>query len=723
MKTKTSIKLSLAISAICSSGAFAQSIHDSTSDFNTDKQRSHVWNEALEPLELVNGILCFTEQMRVTDFVNDGAYIVLADEDRCFSNDSNGSDSEGGGSPAYKEVIVEATRESDTSPLIVSAWMPDMGDDDFAQAIKFKAVIYEGASDSNPFGQFTFNFDFYNSFSDSSRRGGGELKTVDIEEHIGFTLYEQDQRGSHRSSQSASVVMSADRSEGFALTAVEWGDFGRANALAFNDNHVLIQAGDNYDSLAFQNGDNEGMCLSRTEFIDSVHRYDLYHATTGARVEVNSGFSFRYDSDGNGAADSHGHVGYWGVWTEDENGLPSGSEITKENFGQGGTPESFRIVSAPGKLIKKSVEALPLSNAAGIDFRSWDGAYELGYDNLIVNYSSNGFYVVAGLRHGENGEEIVQLDPMPITLESYETLYMYSEQLGGEVRYQSGSDFLSFYREEVLNGSGDLFANGDLELHCFDRCPIGTLDAGDLADYDSPYSLQGESAVTYSFGNSGANALTLVRNDNGEPVKFADGISESTLNNSAHQWGVSSGILVDAATAASLQNSWDVYEPTLVSTFYVWETGAHNWNKLSAVKDENGNMLAFDKPIQVRYTHSDANDRSGDAGDFNGQVFMLNYGGNGDFWGIPHSRENDRHQALFSIADGASVGANNEYVIKARDIEQRMAPANGQCGSMRIREPAAPVPTRTEGSADIGAMPQVSGGAKVIAGEIQGANE
>ncbi|WP_370977787.1 hypothetical protein [Agaribacterium sp. ZY112] len=724
MKTNQNFKklgLSLAISAICCSPAWA-AFDDAGTDYRTDEQRSHVWNEALEPLELANSILCFTDQMRTTDFVNDGPYLVLADEERCFGSDDDSGGS-GSSAPQYVEVIVDVTRESDLSPLVISAWMPEMGDDEHSQAIKFKALIAEGASESNPFGTFIFNFDFFNNIEDSNRRGGGELRTVDIENHIGFTLFESDQRGDHVSSQSASAVMTNDRSEGYALTAVQWGDFGHASALAFNDDHVLVQGADNYDSLGFQNGDNEGQCLSRTEFNDTVHRYDLYDAETGERVELNSGFSFRYDSDGNDVNDSHGHVGYWGIWTDDENALADGDEITKENFNNNSNPETFTVVRAPGKLIKKTVERLSLDDAAGIDFQYWSHeAQEAGYNNFLVQYRENGFYIVAGMSHGQDGEQITELTPTLIQLESFDSLYMHSEQLGGEVRYQSGDTHLSFYQEQVINGAGDVFANGALELHCFERCPIGTLEASDLQNYDgvnSPYEAIGDDAIVYSFGETGSNALTLVRDSNSEPVVLASSVSVSDMQSSSHQWGVASGMLVDAATAATLQNHWDVYDPEVVSTFYIWETGPNNWNQLSAVKDSDGNFISFDKPIQIRYTHSDAKDRSGDARDFDGQVFMLNYGGNGDFWGIPHQQESERHQPLFAIADGAAVDSDNNFVVKAREIEQQMATADGQCSSLTIQEPAAAVPTETQNSADIGTMPTITDAAKVIAGEIQ----
>ncbi|MBA1333027.1 hypothetical protein QQ73_18840, partial [Candidatus Endoriftia persephone str. Guaymas] len=98
--------------------------------------------------------------------------------------------------------------------------------------------------------------------------------------------------------------------------------------------------------------------------------------------------------------------------------------------------------------------------------------------------------------------------------------------------------------------------------------------------------------------------------------------------------------------------------------------------------DSLGVVQSFDKPIEFTYTHSDANDRSGsavhDTTDYAGQTFRLNYGGSGDFWGIPEESLDtdgdgnpDRWTRAFAIADGVQMGPNGtEYAIKARDVEQ-----------------------------------------------------
>ncbi|MEE8057544.1 MAG: hypothetical protein V3T17_06885 [Pseudomonadales bacterium] len=731
-----------ALALSCMSSLTMAAFNDAGTHYSTAEQEYHVENDALEPVELVNSILCFTAQMSPNNFVNQGPYVALVDDAACFDREeSGGASSQSSGAanqPSFMEVVVDATRATDTSPVQIAVWIPGMigSDDETEQAIKFKAVISEAPSATNPFGQFTFNFDFFTDINGGTQLGGGEVKTISsIDGSIGFTLFESEQRDNGPEetgtfTDSASVMMSADRSSGSALTASTGGSWSDAYALSFNSDNVLVQSAADYASLPFQSGNNSGSCLSRTTFIESVHQYDLFDAVSGARVELNSGLSFRYDSNNDDVADSWGHVGYWGVWTESDGAVSNGDTIAVENFDTGETT-NYTVVTAPGKLIKHTVESLSLSDARGIAFSMWDdSASQQGYESWEVRYllasldsvNSDGLYKVAGLNWNEQGSARTELTPTAVTQNANEATHMHSDQLGGSVIYKQGDTAMTFFKEEMINGGSNIFANGDLTLHCVEQCPTGTLDATDLQNWDSPYAppvTDLANTITYSIGNSGANAFTLVRTSNSEPIRFAAGLTKAQLATSAYGWGFNTGTLVIASVLASLSNPWDIYDPALVTEFYTWETGLDQWNQMASVKDVNGTIVSFDKPLQFTYRHSNSNDRTGNAGAHDGMVLMLSYGGNGDFWGIPHSQNDERYTPLFNLADGTLVGANNEYVVKARSIEGVMADANGQCSALTISAPTVAVPTATTGSADIGNMPVVSGAPKVIAGELQ----
>lgn len=712
-----------------STGVAHAAFNDAGTDYSNAQTKSYVWNEALQPIELVNSILCFTAQFNVTEFANAGPYLVLADEAACFDSEDDGSSGQSSGAantPSYLKAVANVTRASDSDPLIVNVWIPEMEGGGGNQAIKFQAVISEGASDSNPFGQFTFNFDFYDNFTNLNQLGGGEVITLDSEPgSIGFTLYESSQQGASSYTQSASVVMSSDRSTGVALTS---SDQSGAYALAFNSDNVLLQNASDFDSLPYKSGSNAGTCLSRTQFDSYVHRYDLYNASSGAEVSVNAGFPILYSSANNGNYDSYGYVGYWGLWTEVEGAVTNGETVVRND---GGAQTQYTYVNAPGRLIKNEVKTLSLSQARGIQFGYWDSTVfsDGSFDQWVVNYltaaqdsvGSDGFYKTGKLSWSENGPSVATISPEQITLSTNESLYMYSEQLGGEVKYLEGKTSLTYYEQSFINGSetgsGELLNGGSVTLYCYDNCPIGTLDSGDLVNWSgasSPFETT-SGPHNFTFSTSGGNALTLVSVNSSEPVRYNASLTQNDIDATPHSWGVRSGPMV----TSTVTNSYDIYDSSIVTEFYVWETGIQSWNQLSAVKNGSGDVVSFDRPLQFTYTHSNTNDRSGSAGTYAGQTFLFNYGGNGDFWGIPYEQDSGKYTPAFSLNDGVAMGSSNQYVIKAREIEQTMQSATGQCTSLTLADPSVPVPTQVSGSADIGDMPVVEGDPSVIAGETQ----
>lgn len=744
-------------SAIALTSVSAFAIGDAPTDYSKAPQNYHVWNESLKPVDLVNNILCFTGQLKASEFINKGAYLALADESACFKDDnSNSASAQSSGAantPSYTKIIVNATRASVDDPLIVKVWIPAMGSGDDQQTIKFKSSITKGASAENPFGSFTFNYNFYESITSNVDLGGGEIKTIATPGKIGFTFYEKENRGQDKTSEKgASVVMSSDRSTGVAFTFnhEQEGQDSRGDyyGLAFNGNNVLTQKADTYELLPFNSHDSSTgteACLSRTAFDESVWRYNLFEASTGASVKVNSGISFKYDSNNDNIPDSYGQVGYWGMWTEHGDNLADGTTIVAQNpdnNNQAGP--SYTISKAPGRLIKNTVEQVSINNIQGIQFNLFSpDAMQSNYQSWIVQYltvahdgvSANGFYKTGASGNGNNGPTLTTFEqPIAVVLGEHETLNMNSEQLGGPVKYQSSDNFITFAKQEFINGSetgaGQLLANGSLTLYCVDRCPVGTLGAQQLSNWNTPYSdpIQSVSdAKVFTFSTTGAAPLTLVRQSNAEPIRYADNLTAEGLsaNNSPYSWGIRSGSLVTADVLANLSSPWDIYNPTKVTVFYEWETGLNSFNQMVTVKDANGVIQTFDKPIQFTYTHTNAHDRSGNAGTYDGKVTLLSYGGNGQLDGIPSKQDSEgRYQAQFTIADGTLMGPDNKYIIKAQEIEGTMKPTPGQCSNLQLIAPPQPVPTSTTSNTnDIGEMPVVTGSPKVIAGVIQTATQ
>jgi hypothetical protein len=193
-----------------------------------------------------------------------------------------------------------------------------------------------------------------------------------------------------------------------------------------------------------------------------------------------------------------------------------------------------------------------------------------------------------------------------------------------------------------------------------------------------------------------------------------------------HEWGMNTGEMVTTTVKDGMTQIWDVYNPDVVGVSYRWETGPNDWNRYVAVKDGEGDFASFDKPLQFAYEHATANDANDDA-TYDGQTFRLEYGGNGDLWGIPWAVESgtSRWNPAFAIQDGTLMGpTGGEFVIKAREKEQSMAEvASGNCSALTFGALLFTWPEAADGTPDIGDRPTVTDAPAVIGGELQTVSE
>ena len=871
-----------------------RAFNDAGTDYTTDEQFVHTWHPGLEPIDTVNSILCFIAQVKGDEMVGEGAYTALIDDGDCNTGDSSGSSSGSSGdqssaadnSVSFVEVVAVATREDNDSPMIVQAWIPEMGggEGEGPEAIKLHIVVSEAPSDTNPNGSFHMSFGFFESADvadASARTGGGELATAtSADGRSGFTLYETSEEsfggmGSGTFTQLASVFVEESGNSGDAVTSMSMEfsggggpeDFGMGEefssfGLSFDENAVLIAEVFDIEDL-FDGDAVADLCLSRTDFKQAVWRYDLYWGadsldhSEGDRVELNSGFPFRFDSNDDGEPDGFGFVGYWGVWADGEQVLADGTEIQRDTFGGPGVdgeqaePEVYTVQTTGGRLIKNVVETLSLTELDGVQFFFWDDTLwdpdsEVAYDQWVVEYllstdsrasGGAGWYKIGGISFGGGGggepegdgegggegeeEGSDEMDegseenfggPQMETLDTAvkvtfnfegERLFMFSDQLGGGVEFQQGADEITFFREEFVDGTQDEFSSASsINLVCYEQCLIGTLTLDDLQTFEGPYlgfnheeifiddgfvpcepgddecesdfgcegdcpegdEFSGEPPMDecapedecddplfsddfielivddfeivtfdYSFSVTGDNALTLVRTENGEPVTIDSSVTQEQLMSTPHSWGLHSGRMISADTADTLQFMfpWEIYDSNRVTVFYTWETGLEQWNRLTVVRDSEGDVAQFDKPVDFVYEHSNANDRSpadtdsGETNEFDGQTFMISYGGQGDLWGIPFANVGDgRWYPLFNVADGVAMGAMDEYVIKAREIEQKMEQLEDGCTGLSLDNLVVPPTDFTEDyDIDIGAMPEVDGAPSVVGGVVQTAEE
>ena len=776
---------------------------DAGTDYEKAEQHAHVWHPALKPAETINNILCFIGQIKGEHFASAAGetYVALIDDKSCDkgSDNSGGDQSQSSGattSVSYVNAVVTASRASDTAPLQIKAWVPDMEMDGGTGPLLLHITVNSGPTDAKPYGDFHLSFAFFESMeaavtngtvNESAALGKGELYTTTSGSDVGFDFIMEKSAASMmrdgggggggggglpagaldnaKSRETAAVLTSTDGLTGSAITQRTvsglsdsikttlkgmMADMFKAYGIAYNANNVLVGKSDELSSVATT---NQKACLSRDHFNEAVWRYGVYDFNTGAEVSLNSGFPFRYSSNNDGQLDSFGQVGYWGLWTQNPNVDLDGKSVTKQNFdGHGGTDShSYTLHIKPGRLVKKTVETLPVAELGDTMFDYNDNTgtnYRAKYDP--AGASGPGFYKVASVNFsGGNGPTetpctdncgTLKISPMM----GQNDLFLYSQQLGGGVRYQQNASSITFYREEYVTE-----IPSDLNLVCYNQCP--TTSVTHLTTWDAAYT-QGivwggtptAHPITYTFPKMGANAYVLVR-DGAQVVLNG---TQADFQNTPFQYGLRSGMLIEASQAASLPQDGASVSPNdmnalyngTIHEFYEWQTGFDSFNKQVVVTDDSnaGAVVTFDKPIAFNYTHSDNNDRAVANGaittsPYKDMHYLLQYQGKGQLFGIPSeklegsdegdSNNKGRYYPAFGLKDGTElIDGSGHYVVKALDMEQSMVNAPGACSALSLSSvPTAPSSIGSNYDIQIGAEPSVpdTTPASVVGGVLQ----
>ena len=741
---------------------------DSTSDYATSAQNTYVHLEAVRPISFIDSLLCFTNQSRPLLMNGEGNYVSWNDAGRCFEEKGGEGDSQGDNNQttSYVTFVANSSQASASAPLIFNAWIEDYagqsGEGQGPNAIKILGEVTKTPTDDNPFGAFTLTYGLLPDIAngEDANTGFGEVNSSETSDGgASFTLYQKDVNEYNNQAITCTTSASVDYNEatetGVARTGSECTlensstvipEASNTYALAVNSDFVHMAQASTYAAIEAGTYGSE-VCLARDSYNNVVWSYSLFNKSDGSEVELNSGLQLKVDGDGDGSGsdsngfESWGHIGYWGSWREDGQAFADGETVQEATYDDT-TGDSFTVKVSPGRLTKNTVSSVNLSDLDGVGFSTWvyegdlflfntkpdldgDTGTDAFFDVMVEANSNNDGFEVVGIRSfDQNGETITEVNPaVALDLNTNVSLNMWSRQLGGDVRYISGSTAVRMFERSFVNGgetgTGELFASGASQtLKCFDRCldvNIAATDVDGSAQQDDVFrSNDAETDQDYTFAQSD---LTL--KIGADSVVFANAVTKDDLQASSYwQWGLSSGPMVTStvATAGSITSAQTLYaaiEAGTVTEFYVWETGLEHWQQQIRLLDGSDNVVAFDKPITMKYTHATANDRNAPAsGDVaqNDAVFLLEYGGKGQLWGLPFVQNGDRWNPVISLKDGTILGSSDQYIVKARDVEQTMnaAPA-GSCDDLPLSAPSQSVPSAiTGGVFDIGDIPTLT---------------
>lgn len=735
------------------------------SDYNTDETFVFVEERSADAFDIVNEILCMMAQTKYDEMANAGDYLAQVDVAQCQSNNDDASEagessqnqSSSTNVPDYEFWTVNSYRADDSSPHVISVWVHEEAEEfEPSMDIDVKVVITESVSASNPYGLFHMNFrghppenadvTMMTGFLQTQEQDDGTI-LLQFYDHFSFG---DEFSGLFEETEQVSLSRSPDGASGAGTIATAEsgffdGDRSEAFDIAFND-----------DLFFRRDASDEEVCLSRTDYDETVHRYNLYQdetsAAPGELVTRNSGFSIKYTDSQDRSY--HGYIGYWGIHLPSEAGAASGDTVLKQDFDgpeseNSGTP--YEIFIAPGKLVKHVKKSLTLAEVAGIpldmhqcdessctnDRVEWDSALQKLFKTGVRNPTN---YVWQDVTPVE-----VTFDPEDFSFN------FWSESLGGDGQVNltnpdtgqsialGNASVLTFHTNTTVQpGDSDIPAG----FVCFNECPDpakldsvsphftkSSFTAGEdsfqrLAEETPPSSLvENTHYVAYTFDSD-----NMVLKQGGSDVAMDDDVESD--------FGVWSGPLIQVSDLSRLACDWDPNRTCPwkareeLSAFYTWDTGPNDWNKLALLRDPGtGNFLTFDPPLQVEYTHD------------TGTKYYLDYGGRGDLYGLPgkcvdmdsgqdtdcYDEEGTKHIRWvpeISIADGSTVRdstSGEAYYVKAIDKEQRMqAVDRSQCVSAGLVFTSYELPDADlyEEPA-IGDEPTVEGPPAVIGGVLQ----
>ncbi len=739
-----------------------------TSAYLTDPQTSYVQDATSDSIGQVNMISCIMHSMRPDALVNQGPYVALIDKNKCDSSKGSGgssTDASASQAPAYMTAIVDSTRASNTDPMLVKAWIA-LSEEDKSLTIYAHISATEAPSTANPYGAFRMD---YCGIADGTQTcslngfmqgGSGTL-----------SYFEADQHGSDQEV-TALQLTSVGTTSGSGSINLQGPD-GNGGTQTFAYNFA-------YDPNLFLRADsqNSSECFSRDASDPdtglSVWQYGLYDATSGARIDRNSGFPIQFTS---GGSTYQGYTGYYGLQLQAGAPTPAnGSTVQKVDYTNGAaSTANYTVVTNGGRLTRYTRQSRTLQSIDKIHFNVFvNNASALGLPDSNTQYemfwddSAGRFQAVGEMHCDQNGcqlqtySQALALDPALWV--SMGGVQGYSQSLGGDlfVNLAGLTGSVDSTNTLVVYHIQDLVYPDDTTLpatlYCASNCPTAASMTAFLVQGqgNSPYvagTANNFAPVSAAGLTSYAIANAVLTDSAGQAVTDTD--PNDFQNAQQYQNGVMSGrLFANLSDAVCPDNATPAdycdYVVNSASVYYVWQTGPGNYNQFAAIKDSSGAFVHFDAPLNVNFQVP----AGAQYGDYAGTSIVLQYSGFGNLFGIPGScvsasnnepvscgSQNSRYVPQFVIPYDPSAspqkgivtktadGTTTSYLVKWLQREIRFAVKSPSvCTTANLIAPTnVQLPTATmlkdpsSSSSDVylGTRPTLTSAPRVIQGEVK----
>lgn len=689
-----------------------------SSDATVRKLKLRVNSDAFEAAKQVESILCYFSQTRFWEQTGKTQYQALVDQEKCDGDKDDGSQGQEGAvsSNQGKSYVTGFAKSKLDGDVVVGEILFRMEEKGKKKEYHADIRVTTPPSDKYPIGLFEL---FFTGYQDGQKGAKGSMKVAASGDDK-FTI-EFMESGDRSSTQlMAELTKDGDDFVGKLNSKGSYSEEGHTGGfeykVAFDKSYANV-AGSKTGG-GEQGGSDPTGCYDRNSFITAIHNYDLADpAKDNALVELNTGFPIEATIDGKTAM---GFAGYHGIGFMDRSlssKVTDGMKVSKIDYADRNKKTEYTVTKAPGRLIKLTRSTTTLGALKNTDIMIHDSGSQ-----YLVHWDGTNFVKKAKVEFKGNGPEESAASGN-LTLPNWGT-FAYVPSLNAGVRIPgtvSDSTTIGYHSEEFVTSSGNAPTES---LVCFQDCPKVTFTSkddlkrsnsfsngcmpaqpmffsGDAQTWGGNCATTQKSTMATALATYTFNSTTMNISKDGTAFALPD--VSSIDERESHEYSFRSGALIPSSLYTALSAPVKAGNPSNAENeleyFYRWESGANSWSQLTVLKDSAGTVASFDRPKEISYTHSTANDFDGKS-TYDGKSFRLSYGGPGQMWGIPmkYNADFQRPAPMFAIKTGSKAG---DYIVHAVRGEQYMKKESTTANCTALDTSAVPaLPTAVDTKSD-----------------------
>ncbi|UCF95419.1 MAG: DUF4214 domain-containing protein, partial [Desulfobacterales bacterium] len=612
-----------------------------------------IWVEDTDALDLINDILGVVQDSGYQYFVNAGPYKALVKEVDDNDQSQSGASTTSATTEQLMEITLDVTRTDNNAPMIIKVWvLENDGPGGAAMRIRGHFTVTKGVNPAYPYGQMEAHFKGSALDNNGSELPGDPIFVLALRvdsDADGHVLVESVDIGDETQGEfgymwnnKVRLVANSDLTMGNAYIDVyeSWNDEGGSGEdqytsyIAFNENYFKELEG----------GEVAPTVLDKNNFHQRIYRYKLFKKSDGSKVTRNAGFPIRL------ASGLHAYIGYYGLWAPQGAAANDGDQVSRL-----GNDATYTLVRKGGKLKKHTKAEIGLEELSGVEM-SFYRCNDQGCSDYIIAWDkTTELFNKIGRRNQENGQ--IEYYPTPyetVTFTEWEGAWcealnsylplgrLYKDDLG-QPKAPANTDTVYYHAEETF------IPNANMTLYYWGPAPGQNQDT-----YWMDFENMTEKTYTFDVQD------LVLKDENGDPIldsesEFGTYLSPLTIGHYTRE------------------DCWQAHDADI---YYTWETGSNEWNQFTAIKDPQGEIVAFEAPLRFTYTHSTANDLNG-VDTHNGKKFSIEYDGFELHIPFEFDADEGEWQPIINLKDGTVlVGSNGtEYVLKGTEGCLRMQPA------------------------------------------------